>query len=227
MAISLNGSTQYLSASAIAVSSYPNTLVAYANPTVTNVDQYVHAHDNSASAIINGWKFRLAGLTGGTPVRMSSGDATNQEAVSTSTAFTTGWQKVIMINTNATSRSLYRDNAGLGSGSTSITPTGLNRSLIGVSQLLAAFSGFFNGSLAMVAGYSVAWSSTDRDMYQSGLAPWLIQKQALVFCLPLYDSAFGPTDIASNLTWTAQASPTYTASLAARLTNSIGLTGIL
>ncbi len=211
MCIVLNGSTQYVSAASAPVTAYPFTFFGYFNPTVTNVAQYVLHEDNSASTIVNGWRVRAAGDVGGPPCRLTVGDGTSTGAASTATNFSAAtWQKTMLVGTNASSLDVYLNNGGVGSNAGGLTPTGLNRALIGATELLAVLSGFFNGSLAHVAIWSKALGTQSRAMLQAGYSPRLVEIPNLVAYLPFWNSAFGVTDIGSLATsWTAQASPTY------------------
>lgn len=227
MAITLNGSTQYILGSNTPVTAYPCTFFAYFNPTVTNVAQYLWAIDNSASTIVNGLRIRAAGDVGGPPMRGTTGDGTTTSAISTSTNFSAStWQKAMFICTNATSRDIRLNNGGIGSDANNLTPTGLNRGLIGVAELLAVLSGFFNGQIAHPAVWNIALVTLDQARIQAGLSPKLVAKNNLVAYLPLWDSAFGTTNLFGATTWAAQASPSYSADPGIKFNNNNMMMGM-
>lgn len=227
MSITFNGTSQYVSAATAPATAYPLSFFCYYNPTVSNVAMYQMALDNSASAVINGWKIRAAGDVGGPPQRMSTGDGTSNSAVSTSTNFSAAtWQKAYAVLTNATSRSIYLNNAGLGTDAVSLTPTGINRSIIGALGLQAVISSWFNGSLAHVAIWNAALGATDRAMLQAGLSPKLVLQNNLVAYLPFWDSTFAVTDLFGATSWAAQNSPTYSADPGVKYNNNMMTMGM-
>ena len=209
MCIVLNGSSQFVSAASAVVTAYPFSLFAYFNPTVTNVAEYIFSSDNSGSATVNGFRLRAAGDAAAV-VRGTTGDGTTTDAYSTGTTFVANtWQKAVIVATSATSRSVWLNNGGQGTAVGNIVPTGINRTLIGATELLAVISGWFNGSLAHAAIWNIALTTQDRNMLQAGYSPRLIQIPSLKAYLPFWDSAFGVTDLYGATSWAAQASPTY------------------
>lgn len=193
-------SSQYLtSTSANAFLSYPFTVLATASPSSAAAAQYIFCSENNLSAVINGFRLRAAG-DAGSVARITVGDGTSTNAVSTSTTYTAGtYQKYTYLGTSATSRSVLLQNAGLGTSATNLTPTGIDNATIGAGDLLTVKTGFFDGQIAHLAGWNVILSAAELAMYQAGVSPMNIRRASLLFYLPFNTDI---SDLTGNTTWT-------------------------
>lgn len=211
MAISLNGTTDFLSCANAVLTAYPGTLFCWFNPTNNAAAYYTGVVYNSGTEL-SGWRMRAAGDVANDPCRFATGDGVTNSAVSTSTFFATNtWQRMMFTLTNATARNGYFNNGGVTVDAVNITPGGLNRTYIGANRASGADSGFFPGQIAHWAAWNIVLSATDRAMLEAGWSPWNVQRQALVCYLPLWDTDYGATDMTGNFTFTPQGTPTYSA----------------
>lgn len=212
MAITLNGTTQYISTTTATITAYPFTLFAYFNPTATGVAYYIFDVSNDTAPVLNAYKLRAAGDSSNN-VRLTVGDGSTSDATSTSTTFSaTTWQRASYVGTSATSRDVRLNNAGIGSGSTNLTATGISKTYVGVTNLNTVLSGFFSGSLAYVAIWNVALGATDRAFLEAGRNPFFVQRAALKTFVRLDSAVSAVTDTTGLCTWTAVAAPTYSTS---------------
>lgn len=224
MSLTLNGTTQYIKASAAPFTAYPFTLFSYFNPTVANAEQHVFDVCNNTAAAVNGWRLRAA-ATG--LVRETVGNGASTSAVSTSTSYSAStWQKMTMVGNSATSRDVRLNNAGVGSDATNLTPSGIDTCYIGCANLNTVLSQFFSGSIAHMAGWDVALTSTELSMLQAGISPWFVRRGSLKFYLPVWNSTYALTDMVGTLTWTAFNTPTYGTDPGIRIPQNFATMGV-
>ena len=206
MSITFNGSTQYIHTTGTTITTYPFTLFCYFNPNGVAAECYAFDICNNTAAAINGFRMRAAstGL-----VRITVGDGSTTSAVSTSTSYSAStWQRMYYVGTSATSRSVYLNNGGVGNDTTNLTPTGINKTYVGVSNLNTVLSNFYAGSLAHITIANVAATATQRAMLESGVHPLQVFGSAIASYVPADDSSVAANDYL-GLTWTQVATPTF------------------
>ena len=198
MALLFNdSSSQYAEAASAAVSAYPLTIGVYAyiddlSPTQTLVGLSNSASDTNYHAL----------MVAGSKVRART-DAADADTTSTLTVNT--WHACMGVWTSAASRAAYLDGANVGTDTTSVTPSGLNRTSVGRTSKLTP-ANYMSGRLAKVAIWNVALSQKEREEYATGLDPRNIKPQSLVYYAEIFDD--GLTDIVGGLSLTKTNSPT-------------------
>lgn len=200
MAITLNGSSQYLHlGSAPAVVTYPFTMAVWMKP----VD---HSAIFTLSSIEGGGDYHILQACG-TTNNCAAGSYQTKWAYAYSTAdFANGtWQHVCGVFTSAKSQACFLNGTNKGTNATSQTPVGLVEFLVGARNI-GSPTNFFYGKIAYVALWNVALSDEEVAVLAAGADPALIQSANLVGCYPLYND---PTDTQGGSSLVAVGSPTY------------------
>lgn len=224
MSLSCNGSTQYVSAATSPVTAYPLTMVARFNPDILTQPLYTVSIENSVSAALNGWRMRCAGETAGDPVRFATGSNGPISGVNSSAFVVSTWQTMYFVCTSNILRQGYRDNANLTTDAVDITPTGIDRILVGASGLIAVISGFFDGLLSDIGIYNRVLTATERAMYNAGLTANNVAKDALVVHLPFFTNI---DDYAGVTAWTNNGSATFAADPPLKFVNNGMMMGMM
>jgi hypothetical protein len=148
--------------------SMPFTICAWARPeNDTNANTAVSI-GISGGGVTNVLTLNFAGPAAGDPVRAQSIVNAVTVQATTTTGFTVGtWHHACAVFTSTTSRAAYIDGGSKGTDTTSSSPTGMNRTLVGAAQLQAGPSNYFHGGIAEVGIWSEAL--TDDDVRQLGL----------------------------------------------------------
>lgn len=172
MARGFNGSTQYLEVDSAAITGTPFTICAWAKSDSATAFQAVITIIDKSSGIINHGLY-FAGSITGDPIRAASRNdaAGNAE---TSTGYTVGtWHHVAGIWTTTTDRKAYIDGGSEGSDTTSIDPTGLDRTSIGRLGRVDD-TDYFDGNIAEMAVWDVALTTAELAWLAKGFSPLLL-----------------------------------------------------
>lgn len=183
MAISLNGSTQYLELASAPASVLPITLAC----------RFRAASIASAYGImsleVDGGDTRLsllaAGNIGGDPVRAQSVvSATQANADSTAGYLANTWHHACGVFTSSTSRAAFIDGGSKGTNATSSSPSGMNRLRIGVRSA-TTLGLYLSGQVAEVGVWTAALTDDEVRALGLGISPRLVRPNSLVFYAPL------------------------------------------
>ena len=215
-----DGSSQYLSVSSAAHSSYPLALVAWAYSDDAAAGQHVLSI-GEGSGNSNFHSLLLAGGVAGDPLRAQTRAAGSTNHASTSTGYSANtWHHLAGLFVSATDRRALIDNGGKGTDSTSRSPTGLDTTRIGVVAINTPFN-YMSGYIAEAAVYDLSvWpGATDSDKADAfeaaalpalaaGYSPLLVPLGLVFYCPLIRDN---DEDLSGGLSLTASGSPTVEA----------------
>ena len=175
-------SSQYLELSSAVVSAEPLTMVCWAKP-------------NNTSA---GHALMSIGTSGGTARWQLSHNVSSAQcqvisvnsggAVGVATAGTPGagsWQHYAAVYTSSTSRTAYLDGVAGTTDTSSITVSGVNRTIIGARISGGSYGTYHDGTIAEAAIWNVALTASEISSLAAGFSPRYIRPASLVFYAPL------------------------------------------
>lgn len=208
MALTFNGTSQYITRGSAVLTAYPFTFSAWYNPVNNTGGQSIISIGSSTGGVINYWEM---GSNAG-PLRfrtVSSGTSNNVLSVA---SFTTGsWNHCAVVGVSATSRLCYLNNVSA-SGTVNLTPSSLNQTVIGGLEGSGntTITDFAPGTIAWPAIWNIALSASEISALFGGLHPLRMHPEALVSC-PQLNGNSPEIDLVSSTTWTTAASPTLAA----------------
>jgi hypothetical protein len=192
MAYNFSGTNQYLQVGSAIVTSAPLTMACWFNCDSVDLTGCLVSVTNSGIAgNITRFALFARGAVAGDPVSVIASDITNTNGISDTTAgYTTGkWHHGCGVFTSTTSRSVYIDGGNSGTNTTSITPSLLDRTNIGVQFLQSAggTSGisFMDGLIAEVGIWNAALTAAEIASIAKGMTCDKVRPQSLVFYAPL------------------------------------------
>lgn len=205
MSRTFNGSNEYLSVGSVVVAVAPLTMAAWARSTSIASNQDVVSIGVDG---VNNNTFRLvmAGGVGGDPVRLRTRDTVNADVDTTTGYFADTWHHVCGVEVSTSGRAVYLDGGSKGTNATDATPTGMNKTSIGIAANLGAD---FIGSIAEVGIWNVALTDAEVLVLSKGYSPLCVRPQSLVFYVPLIRD--DDEDLVGGLSLTASGSPGITA----------------
>lgn len=197
MAYTFNGTDQYIhNASSSPVSTTPCTLACWFRATVNNGDNLVQVSDSSGN---NSHRIGLYSTNNSFRIG-STANGTNSNADGTEIISLNIWNHLCGVFTSTTSRTGYLNGSNAVTNTTSRSPTGFSRTLIGVRRNASTFQAHFPGQIAEVGIWSAALTAAEINSLASGVGCSLIRPQSLVFYAPLVRNIFDYTDAKLALT---------------------------
>lgn len=182
--------------SSAVVSAVPLTMACWAKTSVTGTGQQMMGLFNSASATARN-QFCLRIGSSNNVVARTSGASTAGSANGTG-SFTSGvWFHAAGVFSATNSRTSYRDGGNKVTETTSETPSGLNRTSIGLEDNAAADEPF-GGQLGEAAIWNVALSDADILMLSKGFSPLLMHPESLIAYWPLIGNNSPENNLKSN-----------------------------
>jgi hypothetical protein len=192
MAYDFNGTNQYLQMGSAVLTAAPLTMACWFNSDSLTVSQILVSITNQGTAGgISRFAILAAGAISGDPVRAIASNTALQNGIATTTSGYSAnfWHHAAGVFTSASSRFVYLDGGNSGTDTTSITPTELNRTNIGVQFLQTAggTSGltFADGLIAEVGIWNVALTAAEIASLAKGMTCDKVRPQNLVFYAPL------------------------------------------
>lgn len=192
MAYDFNGTNQYLQVGSAVLTAAPLTMACWFNSDLITASQTLVSITNSG---VTGGITRFAIFAGGSisgrPVRAIASDTSlnNGIAATTSGYSANTWHHAAGVFTSASSRSVYIDGGNSATDTTSITPTLLDRTNIGVQFLQTAggTSGiaFTDGRIAEVGIWNTSLTAAEVASLAKGMTCDKVRPQNLVFYAPL------------------------------------------
>lgn len=178
----------------------PLTIACWAKTSITATAQSIVGLYTSGSAF-NRNSFILQ-LSTGDAVRFSTADGAGQSNASTSTTISANtWFHACGRTSSASSRDAYLNGGGKGSNATSATPTGINRTSVGVGDGSSASNQFApagTGDIAEVAIWSIALSDADIATLATGVSPLSVHPESLVGYWPVIGVNSPENNLLSN-----------------------------
>jgi hypothetical protein len=184
MAYEFNGTSDYIEATAAVVTAVPLTMACWVNPDNTTANHSSLAV--SASTGLERWLLQLAGGISGDPIRAFAQGGGSLAAAESASAFTANtWQHAAARFSANNNRRAYRNGVGGTANTTSITPTGVNRTNIGCNFGSGSRGGFHDGEIAEVGIWNVALDDAEIAALANGFRCSLIRPSNLVFYAPI------------------------------------------
>ncbi len=185
MAISFNGSTDYLEATYSM--SYPFTMAVWFRPSSTTLSGNMLAAGNVAGTDNDVMALQAAGATSGDPVRLFlTVDGGNTTSTDTTTGYSANvWQHAAATGLSASNRAVYLNGGSKATSAVSRGMTGLDCLTLGARRSGGVITAFYVGQLAEAAVWSLALSDDEILQLSRGVAPESIRPNSLRFYAPL------------------------------------------
>lgn len=188
MAYEFNGTSDYIEATSAVVTAVPLTMACWVNPDNTTANHTPLAV--SADTGLERWILQLAGGISGDPIRAFTQGGGSTSSASSASGFTANtWQHAAARFSANNNRRAYLNGVGGTVGTTSITPTGVNRTNIGCNWGSGARAGFHDGEIAEVGIWNVALDDAEIAALATGVRCSLVRPQSLVFYVPIVREA--------------------------------------
>lgn len=202
MAYDFNGSTQYFTLSSGVVTAVPLTLACWFNNDSSLATRALVVLSDSGGS--NG--FRITTSTSRTLRAVAEAAGSTGNAETTATFSNTTWNHACGVFASATSRTVYLNGGNAVSNTTSRTPSGINRTRIGVGG--SASDSYMNGLIAEVGIWNTDLTAAEVASLGDGVSPALVRPRSLVLYMPLIR---GFNDLIGARVFTAAGSPTVAA----------------
>jgi hypothetical protein len=175
-------------------------MAAWFNPVNVTEDHILISCSRSSTS--DNW-FLLAanGVTAGDPVAASTITGGSEALALTTTSFSANtWQHACGVFSAANARAAYLNGGGVGTNSTSLTPTGIDRTYVGrLTGFDGSLYGSMNAAVAEAAIWNVALTADEVLQLAKGLSPLLVRPASLVSYWPIYGRQSPEPDWAGNL----------------------------
>jgi hypothetical protein len=196
-------SSQYLSKSAGVVTSLPFTMAAWVRPDDTSLNAGIMLLGASA----NSTDYYYMQQSGTTLSVFQFGGGTNASSTVTS-AFTNGvWAHVCGVWTSTTSRLSYLNGTAGSASATSITTSGINRTIVGARLQTDVAGRFYSGRIAWPSIWNVALTATEVAALAGGANPLDIRRLSLQASWPSYGFQSPEQDLVGANSLTVNAAP--------------------
>lgn len=185
MAFFFNGATHVLSRSGAALQTWPLTIHGLIRLTANNdgLDHCILGFWESGAN--NGFRLMVASQAGSMKVRVATKASGAASSASSTTAISDlNWHSAVGEITAANARQCWLDNAGNGSGTTSLTPGTLTKTTIGAQDSGGTIDSNIGHELANVAAWAGTLTADERAALAAGVSPLLIRPDILVLYLP-------------------------------------------
>lgn len=163
------------------ITAAPVTMACWAKTSDVTTNQQLMGLYNSASNDLN--KFEMDINSGN--VRALTSDGTSGNNATKSGLTTNTWFHAGAVFGSATSRVAWLNGAKGTADTTSRTPSGINRAVIGIQNNASATIKPFLGQIAEAAWWNVALDDAEMASLAAGFPPMLIRPQSLIAYLPL------------------------------------------
>ncbi len=129
----------------------------------------------------------------------ATGDASTSVGATTSSSYSlTDWFHGCAVFASATSRAAYLNGGGKGTNATSITPSGINRTSVGVGDGSSADQALTGGTIAEVTYWSAALTDAEVAALANGIWPFMVRPDAIVAHFPLVGRYSPEINLKSN-----------------------------
>lgn len=202
-----SASSQYLSLASAVRTAAPLTMSCWFNTSDNTNFQVLMALVNTTTTA-NFFRLSLRGDVAADPVEftINSGTATPR----TSTTYSiNAWNHACAVETSTASHAVYLNGGGVGTSTGSQTPTGLVGTQIGRYQNGATPAGYFSGSIAEAAIWSVALTADEVLELAAAVSPRRVRPASLVAHWPIFGINSPETNGLSTGDMTVNAAPVY------------------
>lgn len=198
------GSTQYLINSSAVRTGSPLTMVAWVYP--TNVSASRTVVSLADASITTDWYWLFINATDAVPVfRVNDGPA-DDLAFTSAAATLNQWNHVAATEIATNSRAIWLNGGNKGTNTTTITPSGIDRTGIGIlARSLLDLPG--DGRVAEVAIYNVALTDSEVAQLALGYSPLLVRSESLAAYWPCVGRYSPEIDLVGNFPMTLTNGP--------------------
>lgn len=192
--------SNFLSYSAGLVTAVPVSICVWAKTSITgSVQELVALH---ASGSANNRNVFDLSVSASNTVSMRAANGSGAGIAGSSTTITANtWFSACGVAGATASRAVYLNGGGKGTDTTSLTPTGINETLVGVANNAGSKTNAWaqggTGAIAWGAVWTVALTDADALEYSLGVDPRLIEPASLVAFWPL-EGIFPEYNLLSN-----------------------------
>lgn len=186
-----SGATNFLRCSSGIITAAPLTMACWMKCSDVTTNQQLMGLYNSASNGLNRFEIDIIGGTG----RLVISDGTTSTVVQKSGLVVDTWCHVAAVFTSPTSYNIYTNGLAGTAGTTSRTPSGINRASIGIHDNASATKKPFLGTMAEVSYWNAALDAAEVSALAAGVPAALVRPQNLVAYPPLIRD---PIDLKGN-----------------------------
>jgi hypothetical protein len=184
MAYDFNGTSQWLSALSAPVTAMPLTLACWFNSDSTTTNQRLIGLYNDGSTYFD---LGIRGADAGDPVAIVANQSGTVQITSTTTGFSANtWHHACGVFTSSTSRTVYIDGGSSATGTTDITPAGIDE--LSIARFWPSSPSVFqylDGRLAEVGIWNAALTAAEVASLAKGMTCDKVRPQSLVAYFPL------------------------------------------
>ena len=185
MARSFNGSSAYLEAASAAVVLLPFTMACWFKPAnITTAKALVSIGTSGGTDRLSLVENQVSGLGG---CFASVNVVGTSESSVAGTVVAGAWQHFSAVFTSSSNRQAYFQGVAGTANTNTITPSGMNRTVIGARINAGSYGGNAAGEIADVGIWSVALAVSEIASLARGARPTSIRPESLVFYNPLDD----------------------------------------
>lgn len=184
MALSGWSTANYIRLASGLITAVPLTMAGWFYPT-SAANGTIMGCFTSGSAF-NRNSFRLGVDTSPSVIALTSDGASVGNATTTASATLNAWNHAAGVFTGIASRDSYLNGGNKGSNTTSLTPSGIDRTSIGIGDGSTASTPFHNtGMLAELGWWNVALDAAEIAALAAGVPPPLVRPQSLMAYVPI------------------------------------------
>lgn len=165
------------------LSAPPFSIAGWGRPSSFAVIRTLIGIYNSVGNGFNCWRLRY-NTSGNAEFAISDGSSA-ASALSSTVATAAAWSHLCGVAAGVADRRVYLNGGGKGTNATSLTPTGLNRTSIGMEDNVVQ-SRALAGAAAEIGIWNIALSDADAAILAAGASPLLVHPEALVLYAPLW-----------------------------------------
>jgi hypothetical protein len=206
----ISANSEYLQVGSAVLTGVPLTMACWFRSTDITIAQELMVIANSASAVtLNNFRLVINGNQFGDRLRAFTSGATANPAAVTSTGYSANtWHHAAGVWAAVNSRAAYIDGGSKGTESTSETPSGLNRTVVGALRQ-GSNQNFMSGRIALPCIWNVALSDNEVAQLAAGFHPSLIRPDAIAALWELDQGASPEPDAWGSFPLTLGGSPIY------------------
>ena len=184
MAYEFNGTNQYLNVASAPVTAVPLTMACWFYPDTITANYTLFQISDGSN--LNRFVLAALGAIAGDPLRaVTSAGGVEGSADSTTGFIASSWQHACGVFTSVNSRSIYLNGSNTTTNTSILTPTGINRTEIGVRINSGVPGLYLDGRLAEVGIWNAALTANEVASLAQGMTCDKIRPQSLVFSAPL------------------------------------------
>lgn len=185
MALQGFGALNFMRHSGALITTTPLSMACWFYPLYVNQLRYLGGIYNSASANQRNWFTLGTSSAGGVQAATADAATGAAGAVSSAAHVQDQWQHACGVFASASDRRAYLDGGSKVTNTTTLTPSGLNRTSVGVQDNTAPSGSATFGYVAEFAIWDVALTDQEVGILATGIVPLMVRPQNLIAYWPL------------------------------------------